>query len=364
MRDRLLRGALRDAASAASSETCIDADGLAQWADGTMTATARAAFESHAAGCARCQALVAAMVRTEPPAIARPWWRRQPMAWLMPLAAVAAAAVIVVRLTVTEPRSPLPASQIARVEPSAANRAFAPAAKSEAPAAVDASRENRAPANLPRQKTSVPSRPAADAGAAHPAPPHPAPASGETVAQRGAALPPPPAAQAPALAPPSTPAVAVASPAPAGAAAGALRDDLSRAERVSARAAAPALAMTSAKAQAPIQIASPDHGSQWRIADGAVDRSVDGGLTWQPQSLGIAAAPIRAGAAPSTRVCWLVGAGGLVFVTTDGAAWVRVAFPETIDLVGVLAEDATHATVTAADGRRFTTTDGGRSWRQ
>ena len=48
----------------------------------------------------------------------------------------------------------------------------------------------------------------------------------------------------------------------------------------------------------------------------------------------------------------------------DGLTWRRVAFPEAIELVGVRASDASNATVTAADGRRFTTTDGGKSWRQ
>jgi photosystem II stability/assembly factor-like uncharacterized protein len=61
-------------------------------------------------------------------------------------------------------------------------------------------------------------------------------------------------------------------------------------------------------------------------------------------------------------VCWLVGARGLVLLTTDAVRWRRMAFPESVDLVAVQATDASHATVTAADGRRFSTSDGGATW--
>src|SRR5260221_3121526 len=93
--DRLLRGALHDKASATPSPLCVDAEALAAWADGTMSGATRAAFETHAADCTRCQALMAAMVRSEPPPIEQAWWRRSPVAWLMPLAAATAATAIV-----------------------------------------------------------------------------------------------------------------------------------------------------------------------------------------------------------------------------------------------------------------------------
>jgi photosystem II stability/assembly factor-like uncharacterized protein len=40
-----------------------------------------------------------------------------------------------------------------------------------------------------------------------------------------------------------------------------------------------------------------------------------------------------------------------------------VSIPATTDLASVRATDARQATVTAADGRIFNTTDGGASWR-
>jgi photosystem II stability/assembly factor-like uncharacterized protein len=62
-------------------------------------------------------------------------------------------------------------------------------------------------------------------------------------------------------------------------------------------------------------------------------------------------------------VCWLVGSAGTVLLATDGERWEPRPFPERIDLVAVEARDALHATVTARDGRRFVTDDGGATWR-
>src|SRR5262249_41946737 len=118
---------------------------------------------------------------------------------------------------------------------------------------------------------------------------------------------------------------------------------------------------TRARKAAPLLIASPTRESQWRIVDGAVERTEDGGATWQPQALGVDVA-VRAGAAPAARVCWLAGAGGLVLLTTDATHWRRIEFPESIDLVAIEATDASHATVTTATGRRFSTSDGGTTW--
>ncbi len=61
-------------------------------------------------------------------------------------------------------------------------------------------------------------------------------------------------------------------------------------------------------------------------------------------------------------MCWLVGAAGTVLRTADGHTFERVSFPVATKLSAVTAIDADRATVTTADGRVFTTTDGGRTW--
>jgi len=126
--------------------------------------------------------------------------------------------------------------------------------------------------------------------------------------------------------------------------------------------AAPAQALAKTSAAAP-DIVSPDHAVRWRIRTaGSVDRSTDGGLTWQAQTTGVAT-PLVSGAAPSPAICWVVGRGGVVLRSTDGATWQRVGLSDAIDLIAIRASDAMTATVTAADGRRFTTGDGGKTWR-
>ena len=115
------------------------------------------------------------------------------------------------------------------------------------------------------------------------------------------------------------------------------------------------------QSSAPV-IQTPDAGVQYRIPGaGVVERSSDGGATWQGQSVK-SNAEILAGAAPSENVCWLVGRRGVILLTTDGQKWKKILPPAAVDLVGVTAADAASATVTAADGREFSTKDGGRTW--
>ena len=93
-----------------------------------------------------------------------------------------------------------------------------------------------------------------------------------------------------------------------------------------------------------------------------MQRSTDGGARWEMQATGTREI-LNAGAAPSSAVCWLVGRTGAVLLSSDGRSWRRVPFPEALDLVSVSAVDGKTATVFAAGGRKFTTTDGGVNWR-
>jgi hypothetical protein len=109
-------------------------------------------------------------------------------------------------------------------------------------------------------------------------------------------------------------------------------------------------------------IASSDATTRWRIVNGtAIQRSTDSGITWRdveftsPRSL-------NAGHSPAPSVLWLVGQAGTIYRTADGARFERVEFVDTSDLATVTAINAREATVTATDGRRFRTTDGGGTW--
>jgi photosystem II stability/assembly factor-like uncharacterized protein len=126
------------------------------------------------------------------------------------------------------------------------------------------------------------------------------------------------------------------------------------------------LAAASAKlVDARLPVSSPDGASRWRIVGSALETSADGGATWlaaagvTPAEL----ADVTVGASPARGVSWLVGRGGLVLVTADGRRFTRTSAPAPAALlVGVEAVDSAIAEVRASDGRRWRTTNAGRTW--
>src|SRR5499427_11118066 len=91
---RALGDTLRDQLDRSPSG-CLDAETLAAWCDGTLSRNDRAIAESHAATCARCQAMLAAMAKTAPPVAARRWWQTTTVRWLVPVAVVSSWAIAV-----------------------------------------------------------------------------------------------------------------------------------------------------------------------------------------------------------------------------------------------------------------------------
>jgi hypothetical protein len=341
---RMLRKTLRDGLKPPSREStsgCLDADVLAAWADGTLSRHDRARVESHAASCARCQAMLAAMATTAPPVPTRKWWQTSTVRWLVPLATVSVVAVVVWVKTPSE-RLEVPAPQLI-VE---TNAVPAPASEPEARAAD---------VTAPKSKVAAPT-PTTPQGAARPA---------ESSATVASAPPPAPVEQ------PAAPPVAATPPppAPARAAAPPVQSsfrtviDSASAENVVIVPPTPVANRQSARSEVRSSIQSPNQDVRWRIVAGTVvERSTDGGISWQTQSTE-GRVRLVAGVAPSATVCWLVGSGGVVLRSIDGRTWQRAAFPEMIDLTAIVATDASSATVTAADGRVFITVDGGQTWR-
>src|SRR5579871_2210850 len=285
---------------------CPDAETLAAWYDAGLAADERAQIDAHLSTCDRCQATVAMLVRTDvpapTPARATSWlsWR-----WLAPIAAgIAAVAVwaVVRPPSVRVPGAPVPGAIVPGAPMTAAPVPSAPTAGAAA-----------------TLREAAPVRGAAEARKAAPATPPPAEANE------------------------------------------AKRADEQVAAAASPNAGARALQSAADLVAAP-DISSPDPSVRWRIRGTAVERTTDAGATWSAQATG-SAVPLAAGAAPSADVCWLVGRNGTVLRSVDGRTWQVIAFPERVDLVGVDAASATAATVTAADARRFTTDDGGATWR-
>lgn len=115
---------------------------------------------------------------------------------------------------------------------------------------------------------------------------------------------------------------------------------------------------------------SPSGSILWRAGRGGlIERSTDAGKTWVSQA-SMFREDWLAGAAVSDTVCWLVGRNGAIARTVDGERWERVAPPAPAagvggklpDFTGATASDALTATITAGNGRRYATQDGGKSW--
>ncbi len=121
-------------------DDCLDADTLAAWSEGLLDGRERSTAEAHAASCARCQAMLAIMVRTTPaPAGAAGSPLRK---WLMMLSpAMAAAAAVALWVAVGQRPAP-PAIDELRKGQAKAERAAEVAQAPPAPAVV-AEKEGR-----------------------------------------------------------------------------------------------------------------------------------------------------------------------------------------------------------------------------
>jgi hypothetical protein len=264
-------------------DACLDAETLAAWADGGLSAQAIAAVELHASSCSRCTAVMAAMERTTPAAAARHVWTPAHIfRWLAPLAAAATAVAIWIAVPdrpITQV-APAPAHDLAVVAPDAPQRGTVePGTQNQNPAP---STQNLEP---PAQALSAPSarldKPAAQEEAQmrdelrrERAAPQ---AFGATAAAPEAptAAAPPPAATAPAEPPPAAAALAppAAPPAPM------LSTD-TLAETATAGAAAQRSNFVS-KVVVTAESTAPNVLFRWRvIGSAAIERSTDGGKTW------------------------------------------------------------------------------------
>jgi hypothetical protein len=334
--ERLLRQSLEMPQRAGVTDSCLDAETLAAWIDGRLSGAALEAAQLHVADCTRCQHVVGTLARihstgpqAEPVHASRRW-----LAWLVPLTAAAAAVALWVALPgnpggpggdiKTAPVAQAPQDKIAELRtpegaPPETRPQASPAIQTPLRPERKDARQEPAVAGTATKTKEVASNDAAKNEVASAAPPA-APAAPAAVA----------------AAPPPQPAERV----------GRLAQSTARDVQV-----------------APTEIVSPDPNVRWRIVGSAVQHSSNGGSTWEAASTGMAA-ELTAGAAPSASVCWLVGRVGVVLRTTDGRTWRRVPFPEMTDLSAVRATDAggNLASVSTADGRTFSTTDGGVTW--
>jgi len=380
--DELLRAALASASSG-TAEPCPPADDLAASIEGRLSAAEQRRLDEHFAVCGRCRETLALSKGLEViPADYRtviehghrrkllptPWpaWR-----WFAPPAAALAGVVLYFVVTgapgAGRPTAPVPEATVAQQLPAARDVGDLdeakveavplpatvpgpqPAQKSPRESAVGSERLKDAPAEVPRALRPQTAQPLSQ-------PTLPAPAT-LVVAE-------PPTLQAAAPVIEAQRAQAASEKvaerrADAAAGRSGAVGFVAGVTPVRALAEAPGKGSTGG---APVRVVSPDGLTEWQFGpEGAIRRSTDSGRTWHPQPPG-ASGEILAASAVSATVCWAVGRAGLVIVTADGERWQSRPAPEVIDLVRVLATDARSATVTAADGRRFATADGGATW--
>ena len=265
------------------TNACLDAETLAAWVDGGLSRNDAAMAEAHVSSCPRCQAIAGLIVKTAPvtPAGA-PWWRaRAP--WLIPITAGVVAAGL---LMIAPADSPTPAALTpgpAVATPTAGPPAAT--AKGRAGAERRASRGSAGPrcsggcsprlrrSRHPRSRRKERQRDERKNAAADTAVP---------------AAPAPPAA-------------------------------------VSGRVAAEQTARQEFAAAAAKDAVSPDGALRWRITDrGALERSTDGGTTWQAVNVGTTAT-FTTVEAPEPRTAIVTTTDGRRFRTTDaGATWLPV----------------------------------------
>lgn len=357
----------------ASGNACPDADLLAAWFDRSLSPLEAERIEAHSAACGSCQQILADLARSEPevtraapvPAPARPWhwhWR-----WLAPLAT--AVVVLVVGTRTLRAPSEVPSdvllqmkskeSEMARTMPPMSPPVPVPG--EERPAIrPESALESKGETARALQKPAP--------GAVQPEVPRNLTLAESVVT----AVAPPPAA-----APPGRADVV-------GVVGGIARDKSIEArpglltERAVVQGQAPSAAAGAGASARPTALtretpepllvtsaaAPPGNGVTWRYGQGGViERSTDRGQTWERQRSGVTAA-LTDGSAPTDRICWIVGARGVVLRTTDGSTWVRVASPTMVDLVSVHAWNDANSTITAADHTEYVTTDGGASWRK
>ncbi len=333
---------------------CVDSETLAAWSEGSLRGAELSAVERHVADCARCRAMMASFVRTTPPVpVAESLWRRWHLAWAVPLATAATAAAIWVALP-DNGAEPLPSAQKTNALDERSTALSSETAADSAPPAASAQagasaiRPQEEEAKL-REPSNNEARQRADQSATR--------ELGDLQARAVAA--PVPQAEAPAPAAPASPAASGAAPAPA-AAATAERAEADSKKEVAANSDLAPLA-AARRAFAPNQIVAADGTTRWRIINGQqVERSTNAGTSWTPATIASTDA-LSAAAAPSATVCWIVGARGAVYLTTDGTRFIRLPFTEMVDLTSVFATDALTATVSSADGRSWRTSDQGRN---
>jgi hypothetical protein len=383
----------RGAKGAGAENDCPGPDILAAYYERSLDQDEISQYELHFSQCLRCREQLRTMARAEQepraaPSRLWPWdWR-----WLAPAAALLLLVAVWAARRSTPPHSTAQVSKGPLVAMSRPDEKPVPQVEG---APLPSLTAPVPPATEPQAQSKAESAPSSGlrASRGQQQPPKDLPLNGRSFTTLDALV---AGADAPSRVPPSTPADAqsntaapqgVTSPAPivrnarpsaeatgtlekfagrngTGTSTKASKTDQMQAEAASsvARSDQPALAEATIERSTQILIRTPNPELLWRVTGGGlIERSVNGGASWHEQLTAVNA-HLMAGAAPGEKVCWLVGRGGLILLTKDAINWEKILPPIPADFIAVRARDRSSATVTATDGQRFTTGDGGKKW--
>jgi photosystem II stability/assembly factor-like uncharacterized protein len=113
--------------------------------------------------------------------------------------------------------------------------------------------------------------------------------------------------------------------------------------------------------------AVPARGSQWTVAGGVAEQSLDAGATWRQVPID---EKVRFLAVGNIGIdVWAAGSGGALFHSYDnGEHWRRISVidgTETLndDIVSLRLASRQEIRLVAASGERWTSQDGGHSWK-
>jgi hypothetical protein len=353
-------------AKSASADPCPSPEIFAAYYEHSLDPEETERYDAHIASCAACRATLAGVARAslgEPKALeadqhreSRWNWRRIGL-WLVPAAAAACAVFIALTLHQRSSATHEQAAEVAQLRsvPAPSSEPLpAPPPSSIASDAAVAPDATRAPERKSREALPTLKMPMAPKSAA-PAPVPPALSASTNAAESADA------ASATVEVAPSD-----AAPAPSRA----QRDARQQSLQSFSAGSAMALSKKSKAAAAPQQqpakdyltIAAPDSSITWTIHANHVQYT-ENGTPAPVQDFLPTNSAIAAGSAPGGKVCWLVGSGGAVVRTTDGRNWLAATPPSSADLTAITAHDAKSAAVTSADGKTYSTTDGGSTWK-
>jgi hypothetical protein len=366
--DRAVQRALRRPAGAGP---CPDSAELAAYVDGTLDRAEREGLEAHASACSRCASELALLGRLPPVTGARVEKRgvlsRWPLRWAVPFAT--AAVVFAVWSEISRDDSPATVPSPS-VEEEAAPEARPPAVADSPGLRDQARRDISRPAGPPPLAQPGPDAPRAGAPSPRVTPDdterdtslergkslneqvqvQAAPAADTEQRQESSAFGSRTPESAQESAAPANDVLAKAQPSPEPAAPSAL----------AARKAVPARESSAGDGVGPLVLRVSER-VLVRVTPVGIERTADGGTTWQVEHT-TAIGPAVVAACPTPDACWLGDAAGRLLRRETSGRWVDRRLPVEGAITGLEALTPREATVTIADGRRFTTSDGGRSW--